>query len=206
MENNITIRFAGQVIMPDDEGNMVFESGAATNTKLTAKEVRNKLLQAQSLEQAIDLLKDSGAYIGTEGSRVMIVQTPNGTQIFSKDEPSRKIVVDRDLPESTIEQILSINDYDDGRAVEKILIENRIIENPKDEMEEVITSDIDNRSFEREANDVGRGENTEGLIGEARVARDNLENPNKGIYSEQELIERRRRERQARERDYGMDR
>lgn len=206
MENNITIRFAGQVIMPDDEGNMVFESGSATNTKLTAKEVHNRLLQAQSLEQALDLLKDSGAYIGTEGSRVMIVQTPNGTQIFSKDEPSRKIVVDRDLPESTIEQILSINDYDDGRAVEKILIENRIIENPKDEMEEVITSDIDNRSFEREANDVGRGENTEGLIGEARVARDNLENPNKGIYSEQELIERRRRERQARERDYGMDR
>lgn len=205
MNNDVTIRLAGQVVVPNAEGELEFESGAGTKTKIVAEEVHKRLLQAQSLEEAFEFLQSSGAYIGADGSRVMIVQTPNGAQIFAKDEPSRKIVVDRELPEAAIQQILSINDYDNGRAVEKILLEHGIIDNTRDEMEEVITSDIDNRSFEREARDVGRGDNTEGLIGEARVARDNLEDPNRGIYSEQEYAERRRREREAQERS-GMDR
>jgi len=205
MNNNVTIRLAGQVIVPNEKGELEFESGTGTKTKIPGEEIHSRLLQAQSLEEAFDYLQESGAYIGMDSSRVMIAQTPNGTMVFAKDEPSRKIVVDRVLPEKAIQQILSINDYDDGRAVEKILLENNIIDEPDKEMEEVITSDIDNRSFEREAQNVGELDNSEGLIAENRVARDELQDPYRGIYSEEQRKEMLERRKQL-EREDGMDR
>lgn len=206
MNNNVTIRIAGQVVVPNEKGELEFESGAGTKTKIPAEEIHTKLLEAQSLEEAFNLLQESGAYIGADGSRIMIVQTPNGTQIFAKDEPSRKIVIDRELPEAAITEILSINDYDNGRAVEKILVEHGIVEEPNKEMEEVITSDRDETSFDREASEVDDREivnNSE--ISEARTARDmNRDEERRRI--EEERMKKIREERANSDREDGMTR
>lgn len=188
MNNDVTIRLAGQVIVPNENGELEFESGSGTKTNIPAEEIHNRLLEAQSLEEAFEFLRESGAYIGGENSRVLVAQTKNGTQIFAKDEPSRKVVIDRDIPEAAIEEILSINDYDNGRAVEKILIAHGVIEEPTNEMEEVITSDRTTSSFEREASNVDSRDITDGgEISAARDARDmEREDRDSGIYSEEE--------------------
>lgn len=203
---NVSVRFSGQCIVPNEKGELEFESGAGTKTQIQAEELQRVMLYSQSLEEALSYLQGSGAYIGAEDSRAMVFTTPNGTIIFSKDEPSRKIVVDRELPEAAITQILDISDYDDGRAVEKILIENGIIEEPEKEMEQVLTSDLDNKSYEREADNVDSKDVTDGgMIGEARSARDSIENPHSGIYSEEERrrIEVERLQKRKDEREFG---
>ena len=87
-----------------------------------------------------------------------------------------------------IQEILSINDYDNGRAVEKILVAHGVIERPTMEMEEVITSDRTTSSFERLASNVDSRDITDGgEISAARDARDmEREDRDSGIYSEEE--------------------
>lgn len=207
---NMSIRVAGQCIVPNENGELEFETGAGTKTKLQAEDILDKIRQAQSVKEVLEMLQGSGAYIDMEGSRVMVVTTPGGTIILSKDEPSRKIVVDRDVSESTIEQILSVNDYDSIRAVEKILIENRVIEEPEKEMEQVDTSDRNNISLENEADNTDSKDITDGgEIGANRLQRDIRQNPYAGIYSEEqtrEMIEQRRKERERSGRNEGMER
>jgi len=210
---NVSVRFCGQCIVPNEKGELEFESGAGTKTQIHAEELERVMLYSQSLEEALDYLQGSGAYIGAQDSRMMVFTASNGTIIFSKDEPSRKTVIDKDVPESVIQQILAINNYDDERAVEKILIENGIIEDPEKETEQVLTSDIDNKSFEREADNVDSRDVTDGgMIGEARSARDSIEDPDRGIYSEEarRRMEEERmkkiREGRAADKDEGFDR
>lgn len=188
MNNRVVVRFAGGVVIPNENGELQFESGAGTKTNIHADEVHRRALEAQSLEEMLEIFKESGAYIGAENSRVLILETDNGTIIFSKDEPSRKLIIDKKIPEASLEQILSINDYDNGRAIEKILVGNGVIEDPRKEIEEVVTYDDTRASFERDAKDVDLrnvNENTE--IGEARAARDmTREDRYSGIYSEED--------------------
>ena len=195
MNQDIKLYVGATCLSPNEQGELEFKADGGLITKIPATEVHERLSQAQSVEEVMQLLKGSGAYIQNENSRVIIIATPNGAQIFSKDEPSRKVTVDRDLPQYVVDQILAINDYSDPRSVEKILIANRIIENPDKEAELTYTSFKDNLSFENEA-DLGRGVAENSEIARARIARDYRENPNSGIYKEdtQELSEERRRE------------
>lgn len=187
MENHVSIRFCGQIVVPNQNGELEFETGAGTKTKIPADELHTRLLQAQSFGEVEKYLKNSGAYIGSENSNIIIAETSNGTQIFSKDEPSRKIVIDKSIPESALEQILSINDYDNVRAVEKILIENGVIEDTEKEAEIINTFERDNLSFEQEADNVdSRDISDGGEIGASRLQRDMIENTNSGIISEEE--------------------
>jgi hypothetical protein len=167
MDKDIKLYVGATCLSPNEQGELEFKADGGLITKIHADEIHERLSQAQSVEEVMQLLKGSGAYIQNENSRVIIIATPNGAQIFSKDEPSRKVTVDRDLPQYVVDQLLAINDYSDPRAVEKILIANRIIEDPDKEAE------------------LGRGiaENSE--IARARIARDYRENPNSGIYKEE---------------------
>ena len=196
MDNRVSVRIGGQCITPNEDGTLEFKTGGGMTTKIEMETLHEMVSRAQSVEAVIRELKDTGIYIGDENSRVIIVTTPNGAQIFSKDEPSRKVTVDRDLPEYVINEILAINDYSDPRAVEKILIANRIIEEPDKEAELTYTSFRDNLSFENEADNVGNSVTEGGEIARARVARDFKENPNSGVYNAktEELSEEQRRE------------
>ncbi len=184
MDKDIKLYVGATCLSPNEQGELEFKADGGLITKIHADEIHERLSQAQSVEEVMQLLKGSGAYIQNENSRVIIIATPNGAQIFSKDEPSRKVTVDRDLPQYVVDQLLAINDYSDPRAVEKILIANRIIEDPDKEAELTYTSFKDNLSIENEA-DLGRGiaENSE--IARARIERDYRENPNSGIYKEE---------------------
>ena len=209
METNIRIRFAGQVVAPNENGELEFESGLGTKTKIVAEEVHKKMQQAQSVEEALEFLRDSGAYIDMADSRIMIVATPNGAQIFYKDEPGRKIVVDKDIPESVMAEILSINNYDNGRAVEKVLMENGIIDAPEKEIDEVLTSEIDNISLEHKADNVDSRDITNGgEISSTRVQRELLSQDSSTIYNEEERrrIEEERLRKMKERTVKGMDR
>lgn len=214
MDNvKVSVRVVGQCIMPNENGELEFESGAGTKTKIEATKVYERLLEAQSYEAALESLLGSGAYISSDNSRMIIVSTPNGVHIFSKDEPSRKITVDRIIPESTMQQILSINDFDEGRAVEKILVANGIIEEPNKDMEQIETFDRNNLSYENEADNVdSRNISDKGEIAAARLQRDLIEDPRSGIFSEEQIRnmeeERQRqiKEERARGREDGFSR
>ena len=196
MDKDIKLYVGATCLSPNEQGEIEFKADGGLITKIPAIEIHERLSKAQSVEEVMQLLKGSGAYIQNENSRVIIIATPNGAQIFSKDEPSRKVTVDRDLPQYVVDQILAINDYSEPRAVEKILIANRIIENPDKEAERTYTSFRDNMSFENEADNVGNNNTMDnGEIARARIARDYRENPNSGIYKEdaKEISEEARR-------------
>ena len=186
MDKDIKLYVGATCLSPNEQGELEFKVDGGLVTKIYADEIHERLSLAQSVEEVMQILKGSGAYIQNENSRVIIITTPNGAQIFLKDEPSRKVTVDRDLPQYVVDQLLAINSVainSDPRAVEKILIANRIIEAP-DKEELTYTSFKDNLSIENEA-DLGRGiaENSE--IARARIEGDYRENPNSGIYREE---------------------
>ncbi len=211
MECNVSIRFCGQVIVPNENGELEFEAGSGTKTKIPAEEVHKRLSQAQSFDEAIEYLKNSGAYVGKEDSRVMVVMTPNGSQIFSNDAPSQKIVVDKDIPENVISEILSVDGLDSIGTVERILISNNIIEDPEKEAERIKTINGGEFSFEKEADNVdSRSMLDGGEIASTRLNRDMLEDPKNGIISEEEKRkfdeERLRKKREEHTKDDGLDR
>ena len=211
MECNVSIRFCGQVIVPNENGELEFEAGSGTKTKIPAEEVHKRLSQAQSFEEAIEYLKGSGAYVGKEDSRVMVVMTPNGSQIFSKDDPGQKIAVDKDIPENVINEILNADGLDSIEAVERILISNNIIEEPEKEAERVKTINGGDLSFEKEADNVdSRSMLDGGEIANARLSKDMLEDPRSGIISEEAKRnfdeERLRKRKEERAKDNGLDR
>jgi len=52
---DIKIRFGAYCISPNDKGELEFESGAGTHTKIQAEELHNRTLQAQSLEEVLSI-------------------------------------------------------------------------------------------------------------------------------------------------------
>jgi len=210
MEAKVEIRMGANLITTNENDELVFEESAGTKTAIPAPAVNEIINQAQSYEEAIQLLQGSGANISAENSRIMIASTPGGTQIFFRDEPGRKIVLDKDIPESVVAQILSVDIFDDNRAVEKILEANNIIENREEELETTVSKD--GVSFEiNTADNVEDHDVTDGgAISQARAARNEREANERGVMSEEmtrEEMERYWRERAAASReDMGAER
>ena len=204
MDAKVEIRMGANLITTNENGELVFEESAGTKTSIPAPEVNQIINQAQSYEEAIELLQGSGANISAENSRVMIASTPGGTQIFFKDEPGRKIVLDKEVPEHVAAEILSVDIFDDKRAVEKILEANNIIDNREEELETTVSKD--GASFElNTADNVMDNDITDGgAISQARAARDEREADEKGVVSEEmtrEEMEKYWRERAAASRE-----
>lgn len=209
MEAKVQIRLGANLISTNENGELVFEESVGTKTSIPAPEINKILNQAQSYEEAIELLQGSGANISAENSRVMIASTPAGTQIFFKDEPGRKIVLDKEVPEHVQAEIISVDIFDDKRAVEKILEANNIIENRDEELEVTAQKDGVSLEFNTADNVQDHDVRDGGAISQARLARDEREATEKGVISEnmtKEEMERYWRERGAAARENkGMD-
>lgn len=184
MEVEVIVRVGARVIKPNEKGEMEFESAVgAEKIKVQAELVKNIARESQSFEELDGRFKDTGVAIGYENSKTTLIETTNGAHIFIKGEPGRKISV-KDITSEIKEELLSITDQDPINAARKIFEAHGW---SKNQIEEVITSDRDGVSVEREAQDVDSKDITDGSeIGAARLARDSQENTWNGIYGKED--------------------
>ena len=111
METNVKVRIGANIVEYDDKSREFVSSGAgAINTELNAEEVLNRARQAQTFQEMTEIFKDANVNFNFEGGRTLLVQNDNGTHIFFKDEPGRKLSTEK-MPEYIVEEILSINDF-----------------------------------------------------------------------------------------------
>lgn len=110
------------------------ESSGAIKTEMSHQELDKMIFETDTFEQAYDLLMENGAsaYISIN-SNIITYSAKEGMVLFIKNGSTQdKIVLDQEL---SPEVALQLQSAKDSKEIEKILIENKLVKSPTEEMD-----------------------------------------------------------------------